>query len=101
MIKNNSQAGKILEYMMMIPGRKITKWEAYKKWNITTLSQRIADLRVEINEHTPFLLNKVKYIIKDELTTEGGKTFSRYWLEPLPVEVKEFELELKINHDFD
>ena len=74
----------------MIPGRRLSKWEAYQKWNITTLSQLIADLRVEINEKTPLVLNKTKYTSADELITRDGKNFSEYWIEP--VLVKELQL---------
>jgi len=94
-IKSDTQAGKILIWLMMIPERKIDKWTAYKNWNITTLSQRIADLRVDINEKNPFLLNGIKYFIKDDLFSENGKTFSKYWLQQVPVEVKEPELMFK------
>jgi hypothetical protein len=90
-----SQSEQILEYMMMIPGRRISTWIAYERFNCTTLAQRIADLRIRINDKKPLLLNGVKYFIDDKLVTRDNKTFSEYWLEPVPVEVKGFELEFK------
>ncbi len=82
-----SQADQILEFMMMIPGRKISTWIAYERFHCTTLAQRIADLKAKCSV---IHLNGKKYHIMDELVTRDGKTFSEYWLEP--VVVKELEL---------
>jgi hypothetical protein len=51
------------------------------------LAQRIADLKKEGN----FKLNGTEYFINDEYVTRDGKSFSEYWLEPVP----EKQLELQ------
>ena len=104
-----SQAEQILEYMMMVPGRRISTWLAYEKFHCTTLAQRIADLRKEITKEKPLLLNGINYFIDDELVTRDGKTFSEYWLAPVPVKEPKFEFkdepepeepEEELNYDF-
>ena len=90
---NMSQCEKILEYLVMIPGRRISTWQAYELFHITTLAQRIQDLRQDM-KIKPLVINGQEYFINDELVTkeiwENGKlvskTFSEYWLEPIKVE---------------
>ena len=86
-----SQADQILEYMIMIPGRRISTWIAYELFHCTTICQRIPDIRKKLEAH-PLILNGIQYEVKDELVTRNGKTFSEYWIEP--VEQEQMELKL-------
>ena len=79
-----SQCQTILEYLIMVPGRRISTWIAYENWHITTLAQRVQDLRHDLKTK-PLILNGIKYEIKDELVTKNGKTFSEYFLSPVKV----------------
>lgn len=100
MINSDTQAGKILEYMIMIPGRKINTGICMSLLHIPTISQRMPQIKKEINKDRPLILmNKhgqpIKYYIEEAWVTEGVSTFKEYWLEPVPVEVAEPMLELK------
>lgn len=86
-----SQADQILQYLMAVPGRRISTWIAYERFNITTLAQRIQDLRHDA-KIKPITLNGIEYYIDDELVTVKGKTFSEYWLEPVKVQVAQESL---------
>jgi hypothetical protein len=74
-----SQVDQIFNYMLAIPGRRISTWIAYEQFRCTTICQRIADLK----KRQPFQINNRQFIIKDELVTKDGKTYSEYWLEPV------------------
>ena len=79
-----SQKDKILEYLIVVPGRRISTWIAYENWHITTLAQRIQDLRHDMKIE-PLFINRVEYFINDELVSKNGSTFSEYWIEPVMV----------------
>ena len=51
--------------------RTITKWEAYEMWHLTTLAQRIHDLR-----------EKGYPIQSEKILHTNGNYYSRYWLDP-------------------
>ena len=88
-----SQKDKILQYLIMVPGRRIDTWKAYLEFHITTLAQRIQDLRQDMLT-VPLFVNHIEYYIEDELVTKNvmengklvAKTYSEYWLEPVKVE---------------
>ncbi len=82
-----SQSDQILEYMLMIPGRRISTWIAYEKFHCTTICQRIPEIREKLKTK-PLISNGIQYEIKDELVTKNGSTFSEYYLSP----VNEMEL---------
>lgn len=50
--------------------RTITKWEAYEMWHLTTLAQRIHDLR---EQGYPIQSEKILHT--------NGNYYSRYWLD--------------------
>ena len=53
----------------MLAGKSISTYEAYELYNITCFLQRISELRS----------NGV--IIQDEMVTQNGKRFKRYWID--------------------
>lgn len=53
----------------MLAGKTITNMQAYDEYAITCLAQRISELRA----------NGV--IINDEMVTQNGKRFKRYWID--------------------
>ncbi len=53
----------------LMAGKTITNMQAYDEYSITCLSQRISELRASgIN-------------IVDEMVTQNGKRFKRYWID--------------------
>lgn len=54
----------------LMAGKSITTWQAYQLYNITSLAQRIHELR---NKGLP---------VDDEMVTKEGKRFKLYWLRP-------------------
>lgn len=53
----------------LVAGRTITNMQAYDEYAITCLAQRISELRA----------NGVS--IDDEVVTQNGKRFKRYWID--------------------
>lgn len=53
----------------MLAGKSITTYEAYELYDITCLSQRISELRAS------------GMSINDEMVTQNGKRFKRYWID--------------------
>lgn len=89
-----SQVNDILNYLIAIPGRKISTWIAYERFHCTTLAVRIQDIRHKLKAE-PLILHGKKYFINDELVTRDGKTFSEYWIEPVKVEVNQTALQFQ------
>jgi len=79
-----SQKDKILNYLIAIPGRRISTWIAIKEFGCTTICQRAKELKDDL-ERKPLDLNGVKYYLESELVTRDGSTYSEYWLEPVKV----------------
>ena len=53
----------------LMAGKTITNMQAYDEYSITCLSQRISELRASgVN-------------IVDEMVTQNGKRFKRYWID--------------------
>lgn len=50
--------------------KSITKWEAYEMWHLTTLAQRIYDLR-----------EKGYPIQSERIRHDNGNYYSKYWLD--------------------
>lgn len=55
----------------LLEEKSITTWEAYERWHLTTLAQRIHDLR---EKGYPILSEKIRH--------DNGNYYSRYWLDP-------------------
>lgn len=53
----------------MLAGHEIDTWQAYKLYNITSLAQRIYDLK------------KAGIPVVSKMVTRNGKSFSVYWIE--------------------
>ena len=54
----------------LLSGQSITKWDAYLDWNLTTLAQRIHDLR-----------ERGYPIQSEKILHTNGNYYSRYWLD--------------------
>lgn len=52
----------------MLAGKTITNMQAYDEYTITCLAQRISELRAS------------GVSIDDEMVTQNGKRFKRYWI---------------------
>lgn len=72
---------------MAIPGRRISTWIAYDEWHCTTLAQRMADIKDDIDHGKRIIMNGIEYEVRDELVTRNGSNFSEYWLEPIKTEL--------------
>ena len=53
----------------MLAGKSISNMEAYNQYGMTCFLQRISDLRA------------AGVVIKDEMITQNGKRFKRYWID--------------------
>ena len=53
----------------LMAGEPITTWQAYSRYQITCLAQRVHDLR------------EAGLPIQGEMISENGKRFKRYWLD--------------------
>ncbi|MGP5493364.1 MULTISPECIES: helix-turn-helix domain-containing protein [Psychrobacter] len=53
----------------MLAGHAIDTWQAYKLYNITSLAQRVYDLK------------KSGMPIKSKMVTKNSKTYSIYWID--------------------
>ena len=53
----------------MLEGHEIDTWQAYKLYNITSLAQRVYDLK------------KSGLSIKSKMVTKNSKTYSIYWID--------------------
>lgn len=62
-----TQKSTIKDHLMR--GETISKWEAYERYQITCLAQRVHELR------------RSGLDIKSEVTVKNGKRFSLYWIE--------------------
>lgn len=61
----------------MLAGKTITNMQAYDEYAITCLAQRISELRAS------------GVSIDDEMVTQNGKRFKRYWIDqPAPQTVE-------------
>ncbi len=60
----------------MLAGHTIDTWQAYKLYNMTSLAQRIYDLKA------------AGVVIQSKMVTRNGKTYSLYWIDsedrPMP-----------------
>lgn len=54
----------------LLSGQSITKWDAYLDWHLTTLAQRIHDLR-----------ERGYPIQSEKILHTNGNYYSRYWLD--------------------
>ena len=54
----------------LLDEKSISKWEAYQMWHLTTLAQRIHDLR---EKGYPICSEKIRH--------DNGNYYSRYWLD--------------------
>lgn len=54
----------------LLDEKSISKWEAYEMWHLTTLAQRIHDLR---EKGYPICSEKIRH--------DNGNYYSRYWLD--------------------
>lgn len=61
-----TQTQTILEHLQA--GRRISTWDAYSLYNITSLAQRVHELR------------KKGYVIDGRMVTHDGRRFKIYWL---------------------
>lgn len=53
----------------MLEGKSISNMEAYDQYGMTCFLQRISDLRA------------AGVVIQDEMVTQNGKRFKRYWID--------------------
>jgi hypothetical protein len=53
----------------MLAGHTIDTWQAYKLYNMTSLAQRIYDLKA------------AGVVIQSKMVTRNGKTYSLYWID--------------------
>ena len=53
----------------MLAGKSISNMEAYNQYGMTCFLQRISELRA------------AGVVIKDEMITQNGKRFKRYWID--------------------
>ena len=67
----------------LMTGSSITTWDAYRLYRITSLAQRIHELR------------KSGLVIQSEMVTHNDKRFSLYWLDEAAL------LEIEHNHSND
>lgn len=57
----------------LLEGKRISNMEAYDQYGMTCFLQRISDLRA------------AGVVIQDEMVTQNGKRFKRYWIDqPAP-----------------
>ena len=83
-----SQKDKILQYLIMVPGRRIDTWSAITLFHCTTICQRAAEIKAEL-ERRPLEINGVKYYLKSENVKNSSEEgyHAEYWLEPVPAAV--------------
>lgn len=65
---NMTMIDKLLAHLLS--GQSITKWDAYLDWHLTTLAQRIHDLR-----------ERGYPIQSEKILHTNGNYYSRYWLD--------------------